>query len=177
MPSRTPSDCLSCEDRPRRALAPRDQPAFASCAPALPPETRSPLPAPPGGRPSILAPLVLLGEQELFAGARARQAESAALSRLPRAAAVLVCLEHQPWDLDRLAVLVLGHEREPGGADVLPFSGERILALDADARLHRGAERRVHLRAQLDDHAHPDGAEEMQIVHRCRHHALAAVAL
>src|SRR6267378_6669459 len=142
MPSRTPSDCLSCEDRPRRAVARREQRAFASCARALPPETRSPSPAPPGGRPSILAPLVLLGEQELFAGARARQAESAALSGVPRAAAVLIGFEHQRGHLDRPPVLVLGHEREPGGADVLPLSGERILALDADPCLHRGAERR-----------------------------------
>src|SRR5439155_24505740 len=153
-PSRTPSGCLSCADRPPRACARRER-ASPSWARALPPEARPPPPAPPGERPSILAPLVLLGEQELFAGARARQPESATVSRFPRTAAVFVGFEHQRGHLDRPPVLVVGHEGGPGGADVLPLSGERIIALDADARLIRGAERSAHLRTQLIDLARP----------------------
>ena len=56
-------------------------------------------------------------------------------------------------------------------------AGERILALDPHPRLHRRAERGVHLRAQLDDHPHADRLEEVQIVHRGGHHATPAVPL
>src|SRR5882724_1639070 len=100
MPSRTPGDCLSCEDRPRHAFARREQRASASCARPLPPETRPPSPAPPGERPSILAPLVLLGEQALLAGARAGRGGRPRAPPVARAAAFLGGLEHQRGHLD-----------------------------------------------------------------------------
>src|SRR5437870_3954052 len=105
-------------------------PRRASAAPGREPPRRETR----GGR----SPLVLLAGEPRLLLLRAVEPHGTPFARGSVAPTVLVVLQHERRHLRRAALLVLRDEGDVRAAHMMALARDRVLALDAHARFHRG---------------------------------------